>query len=88
MGEIALKYNENRGEKYINAFPRFKKWINECICCHSKGYDPSMPSNIGGEQKNLGTYYIKKYFNPLSINKDGLCEQCAKINNNILEKND
>lgn len=75
-----MKY-ANKGEEYINAFPKFKKWINECICCHSKGYDPSMPSHIGGEY-SFGSHFIKKYFKPLSINEDGLCEQCSKIMKN------
>lgn len=26
----------NEGEKYINFFPKLKKWINECLCCHEK----------------------------------------------------
>ena len=68
----------DKGEDYINAFPKFKKWINECMCCHTKGYNPSMPEHIGGEY-STGAYHIKKYFKPLSINKDGLCEQCANI---------
>ena len=29
----------NEGEEYINAFPKLKKWINECLCCHEKGYN-------------------------------------------------
>ena len=37
-----MKYNK-KGEEYISAFPKFKKWINECSCCHAKGYNPSMP---------------------------------------------
>lgn len=68
----------DKGEEYIKAFPTFKKWINECLCCHTKGYNPSMPEHIGGEY-STGAYHIKKYFKPLSINKDGLCDQCSKI---------
>ena len=36
----------NKGEEYITAFPKFRKWINECICCHEKGYNPAMPEKI------------------------------------------
>ena len=46
MGEVVMKRNGNEGEEYINAFPKFKKWINECICCHEKGYKPNMPEKI------------------------------------------
>ena len=35
-----------------------------------------MPEQIG---EGLGAYYIKKYFNPLSLNKDGICEVCQHL---------
>ena len=54
----------------------------QCICCQTKGYDPSMPDHIGEYEGNLGAYNIKKYFKPLSINDDGLCEQCSKMMKN------
>lgn len=66
----------NRGDEYIQAFPKFKRWINECTCCHTKGYDPSMPEQIG---EGLGAYYIKKFFKPLKLNESGMCETCQRI---------
>jgi hypothetical protein len=77
-----MKYTKNQGEEYINGFPQFKKWINQCTCCQVRGYNPSMPDHIGDYDKHLGAYYIKKYFKPLSINEDGLCEQCYKLTKN------
>ena len=71
----------NKGDEYISAFPKLKKWINECTCCHDKGYDPSMPEKITVIEGSLEVYYIKKYFKPLSINEHGLCVQCEKILN-------
>lgn len=35
-----------------------------------------MPEQIG---EGLGAYYIKKCFNPLSLNKDGICEVCQHL---------
>jgi len=75
-----MKYN-NDGEVYISAFPKYKKWINECSCCHAKGYKPSMPSHIGLDEGSLGAYYIKKYFKPLKINDNGLCDVCSRLLN-------
>lgn len=80
MGEIMIKKHD-QGEEYINKFPKLKKWINECLCCHKKGYNPSMPAKITVVDSSLETYYVKKYFKPLSVNKDGICEQCQKILN-------
>ena len=71
--------NGTEGEQYINKFPMYKKWINECICCHEKGYKPSLPEKISTIEGSLGVYYIKKYFKPLPLNEEGLCEQCAKF---------
>ena len=67
-----------QGEEYISAFPKFKKWINECVCCHTKGYDPAMPDQIKPDS-SLGGYFIKKYFDPLILNSEGLCSQCEKM---------
>lgn len=75
-----MKIN-NKGEQYINAFPKLKKWINECLCCHEKGYKPSMPDKITKEEGSLEVYYIKKYFKPLSLNEEGLCSRCEELLN-------
>lgn len=68
----------DKGEEYISAFPQFRKWINECWCCHRKGYKPEMPEHIGNPN-SFGSYFIRKHFKPLSLNKDGLCEICEKL---------
>lgn len=69
----------NEGEKYINSFPKLKKWINECLCCHEKGYNPAMPEKITIVEGSLEVYNIKRYFKPLELNQDGLCPQCEKV---------
>lgn len=68
---------KNEGEQYLDAFPKLRKWINECCACHQKGYDPNMPEKISVVEGSLEVYFIKKYFKPLPLTKDGLCEQCA-----------
>ncbi len=68
-----------KGEEYIKVFPKLKKWINECVCCHRKGYDPNMPKTIGTVEGNLGAKTIRQYFKPLSVNEHRLCEVCAKL---------
>ncbi len=69
----------NKGEEYITAFPKLRKWINECICCHEKGYNPAMPEKITIVEGSLEVYNIKRYFKPLELNQDGLCPQCEKV---------
>ena len=70
---------QNKGEEYINKFPKLKKWINECSCCHKKGYKPELPEKISTVEGSLDVYYIKKYFLPLKLNEEGYCLQCEKI---------
>ena len=53
---MARRY-DNKGESYINCYPRLKKWINECVACHRKGYSPSIPGRINDTAK---IEYIKK----------------------------
>lgn len=73
-------YRNYDGENYIRAFPETKKWINECICCHKKGYKPDMPETINSPWgKTVKANQIRKYFKPLAVNADSLCEVCAKL---------
>ena len=71
----------NKGEEYLNKFPKFKKWINECVCCHRKGYNHDMPEKITVVDGSLEVYFLKKYFKPLRLNSYGLCEICEKLKN-------
>jgi hypothetical protein len=76
MGEIMMIHRGTEGEDYISKFPKFRKWIRECLCCHTQGYDPAMPDQIGSEP-SLGTYFIKKYYRPLALDENGFCESCS-----------
>lgn len=77
---------KNKGEEYIDAFPKFKKWINECATCHYRGYDPKMPDQIDPIEGSMGSYFIKKYFKPLKLDNHGLCEQCSKYASQNLDQ--
>lgn len=68
----------DKGEEYLRRHPRFNKWVKECRYCHYKGYDPDIPEQISASEGSLGSYFIKKYFNPLILDQSGLCEQCSK----------
>ncbi len=73
---------DTKGEEYIAAIPKLKKWINECICCRRKGYDPKMPDHISTEH-SIAVMFIKEYFEPLYVNEQQLCEVCEKVMNKI-----
>ena len=64
-------------ELYLKMYPSLQKWINVCAVCHSKGYKPDMPEQIGGEYSAAGKN-IRQYFKPLALSADGICQQCAR----------
>lgn len=72
---------EDNGENYIKKFPYLQKWINECVCCHRKGYKPDLPEKVSKVEGSLEVYYLKKYFQPLHIDEYGLCDVCKKLLN-------
>ena len=73
--------NTDKGEDYLREFPKMKKWINTCLCCGARGYRPDMPDviTIGGEKKTIFADRIRKYFDPLEVDRYGRCEICAKL---------
>jgi len=73
---------KNKGEEYIQSFPKLKKWINQCVCCQYKGYNPSIPDKITEKEGSLEVYFLKKYFSPLALDENGMCPQCSKQKRN------
>lgn len=75
------------GPDYLLQYPKLNKWMNTCICCGTTGYKPDMPEVLTtrwgqGEHETEGAYNIRKYFRPLNVNEIGLCENCARLQNN------
>lgn len=70
---------------YLKSYPDLRKWINECVVCHIRGYKPEMPEHIGSKD-SIAADNIRKYFKPLEVNDMGICLQCFKyfkISNNL-----
>ena len=63
------------GEKYLKMYPELDRWMNRCIACQRIGYKPEMPKQIS-RPGSAAARNIRKYFSPLEIDGDGLCEQC------------
>lgn len=62
-------------ETYLSQLPETRKWLNECLICHSIGYKPELPQKLypGPMAEN-----IRRLFSPLSVNELSLCIDCAK----------
>jgi|KBSMisStandDraft_5_1062788.scaffolds.fasta_scaffold208441_3 hypothetical protein len=62
-------------EEYLNAFPRLRKFLNQCVVCQETGYDPERI------KKKEGKYFqarVREYFHPLEVNESGVCLECAR----------
>lgn len=79
----------DKGEEYIRSYPGLQKWINQCVNCQTRGYDPDrMPDSVGfvsnyAKRNNWdsGKYtarYIRKFFKPLPLDDCGLCQMCSR----------
>lgn len=62
------------GNEYLTMYPDLRRWINTCVCCQFQGYKPQMPPNDDPMFKGQN---LRRYFKPLVLNEDGMCEQCA-----------
>ena len=62
-------------DEYLRMYPKLRKWINECKACHYKGHKPEMPEDIS-PWPSIAGYNLRRYFHPLELDDDGLCEQC------------
>lgn len=76
-----MRYKKNEAEEYLKKNPDLKKWINECLCCHKKGYKPEMIKYVINMQTcaDYGKKNLSNFYNPLPLNEDGLCEDCEKV---------
>ena len=62
-------------------YPKLNKWINECWLCHCQGYDRSIVESPDNEE-TIAVRNIKRYFQPLDLDEDGLCEVCSRLSKN------
>lgn len=51
------------GEEYLTMYPKLRKWINECIVCHAKGYKLNIPQEINPNHPTAATKTIRAYLN-------------------------
>lgn len=70
----------HKGEEYVKMY-RLEKWINQCLNCQHRGYNPEMPDEVAQNSYGRGSFaarYVKSQFKPLPLDENGLCEMCRK----------
>ena len=60
-------------EEYLNAFPRLRRFLNQCLVCQQMGYDPEKMKTKEGKYFQAR---IREYFHPLEVNEIGICSDC------------
>lgn len=60
-------------EKFLEQNPKMRRWVNECVMCHRKGYKPETPE---ATNRFLLLYKLRHSFEMLELDENGMCEQC------------
>lgn len=74
----------NEGASYLSSYPKLQKWMNTCVCCGAVGYKPETPAALttrfaGEEFETRGAQNLRRFYRPLKVNEDGLCETCERL---------
>jgi len=59
----------NDGLNYLDLYPRMREKLNQCFACQRLGLKPDLP-------RFPAQGSLRHYFPEMSLNGDGLCEQC------------
>lgn len=62
-------------EEYLNAFPRHRRFLNQCVVCQETGYDPE---KMKTKQGKCFQAHIREYFHPLEVDGGGVCSDCVR----------
>lgn len=72
-----------KASRYLEKFPEYRSWVNQCAACGREGYRPDMQDVItkkspyGGELYTAGAEMLRRLYEPLAVNDLGFCETCA-----------
>jgi hypothetical protein len=63
---------------YVKAYLAARKWLDQCVACQFVGYKPDLPEHING---SVLAENLRRYFHPIHLNEQGLCDACASLRN-------
>lgn len=77
---------ERNQRQYLKDYPQLHKWVNTCIICGAKGYNPQ----IDVKEEKIAINNLKSILPPLEVNELKMCSTCARLlkeksNRNFLE---
>jgi len=63
-------------ERYLDQYPKLRKWVRICVACGKAGHSPEMP-----EQRfplYRGYYHVRRYFpEAFELDRHGRCPVCS-----------
>lgn len=67
---------KGRKEAWLEEFPGFRKFLNQCVVCQETGYDPERlkQKRGAGFQANA-----REFFHALTVNESGVCTKCVEL---------
>ena len=66
----------NSGERYLRRYPAIERWMNQCVACQARGYNPEMPAQIYSEP-TFTDRNLRAFFPALALDALGRCDTCA-----------
>ncbi len=78
-------YRPSEGDNYLIKYPKLRRWVNTCSACGRVGYRPDMPKQIAGSHINVAAQTLRRIYAPLSVDENGLCEQCRSAVNKCVK---
>ena len=83
------KMTKRGRSQYIEGWnPSAKRFINVCALCGARGYSPSIDEDgfVYNDEGRIADFEhraireeLRRVLSPLSLDDDGLCEDCARI---------
>ena len=64
-------------EEFLMQYPYLLRWVNECLSCHHKGYEPVMPEPEFDNSVVI-VAKLRRLIDELALDEDGLCQQCRQ----------
>lgn len=77
---MSHRAHRDDGERYVQQYPRLRKWINQCVFCQAVGHTPELPEDLLNARgvRTAAADNIRRYFPPLAVDPLGRCDMCSR----------
>jgi hypothetical protein len=64
-------------EKFLEQAPWMRKWVDECVSCHHRGYKSAMPESKY-DNSVVTVTKLRRLLPEMTLDETGVCEQCRQ----------